>query len=269
MMLITLMAMFESYHIYLVDKTAKDVGRSLLKPNLLQTTCPVTVNLRDSDHNTNTQGKSSEKTAVKSEPQSNLNTDKKEVLQTKASTTQPPSNRKDGKSFPTGSKDDANSLAQRLSPLQVTRTPRPPNTVCPIIKRKSNYQYPGMYYGGEELSFSKHGDLGRGMAKSMAEAQRYIPVASYPSTVVTMTNNMATIRKHHDLTSSGGASDNSESKIFDLINNVLKGEKQISSVFASMVDPSEETTPGDTLLNFYPDDEQMRDNPGEVATKKK
>ena len=100
---------------------------------------------------------------------------------------------------------------------------------CPIIQRKNN----------ESLEYAKRIALEKGMTHSMAEAQKFIPVMSYPSTVVTMTNNMATIQKHRDMSGNTGP-ENSETKIYDLINNVLKGEKQITSVFASVTDPGAE-----------------------------
>ena len=89
------------------------------------------------------------------------------------------------------------------------------------------------------LEYAKRIALEKGMTHSMAEAQKFIPVISYPSTVVTMTNNMATIQKHRDMSGNTGP-ENSETKIYDLINNVLKGEKQITSVFASVTDPGAE-----------------------------
>ena len=48
----------------------------------------------------------------------------------------------------------------------------------------------------QSLEYAKRIALEKGMTHSMAEAQKFIPVMSYPSTVVTMTNNMATIQKH-------------------------------------------------------------------------
>ena len=91
----------------------------------------------------------------------------------------------------------------------------------------------------QSLEYAKRIALEKGMTHSMAEAQKFIPVISYPSTVVTMTNNMATIQKHRDMSGNTGP-ENSETKIYDLINNVLKGEKQITSVFASVTDPGAE-----------------------------
>ena len=91
----------------------------------------------------------------------------------------------------------------------------------------------------QSLEYAKRIALEKGMTHSMAEAQKFIPVISYPSTVVTMTNNMATIQKHSDMSGNTGP-ENSETKIYDLINNVLKGEKQITSVFASVTDPGAE-----------------------------
>ena len=89
------------------------------------------------------------------------------------------------------------------------------------------------------------------MTHSMAEAQKFIPVMSYPSTVVTMTNNMATIQKHRDMSGNTGP-ENSETKIYDLINNVLKGEKQITSVFASVTDPgAEQRCTNESSRNTY------------------
>ena len=89
------------------------------------------------------------------------------------------------------------------------------------------------------------------MTHSMAEAQKFIPVMSYPSTVVTMTNNMATIQKHRDMSGNTGP-ENSETKIYDLINNVLKGEKQITSVFASVTDPgAEQCTTNESSRKTY------------------
>jgi len=48
---------------------------------------------------------------------------------------------------------------------------------------------------------------------------------TYPSTVVTMTNNMATIRKH---------TDNGQGELIKIIDNVINSEKQITRVFASV-----------------------------------
>lgn len=136
-------------------------------------------------------------------------------------------------------KKRAHSLSKKLSPIEVTRTHRPPpETVCPIIQRRGNInQLP--YYPPENLDYTRRQMPEKGMAKSIEEVHKYIPVLSYPSTVVTMTNNMATIRKHREVTGSCQA-ENPETKIYDLINNVLKGEKQITSVFASVTDPGDE-----------------------------
>lgn len=64
--------------------------------------------------------------------------------------------------------------------------------------------------------------------------------SSYPSTVVTMTNNLATIRKHSSLMAEYGG----QKSLNKLISNVLKSEQHITSVLASVGDETEEINSG-------------------------
>lgn len=58
----------------------------------------------------------------------------------------------------------------------------------------------------------------------------------YPSTVVTMTNNIATIRRHSNLMAGYGVQRN----LVRLITNVLNSERHITSVLASVGEEGEE-----------------------------
>ena len=100
-----------------------------------------------------------------------------------------------------------------------------------------------------ELSQPDHYQQGIDNTGTVSHTQeRATPVilsTSYPSTVVTMTNNMATICQHGSLT----ANDSSQRELIKLIKNVIDGEKQITSTISS-VSASAESCDGTEKLEF-------------------
>ena len=82
------------------------------------------------------------------------------------------------------------------------------------------------------------------------DVRSYNPSLAYTSTVVTMTNNMKAIKEHSTKTNNS-----SQSELLDLINNVHKGEKAITNVFASV---SVNNSPTDNVAmegDFLADDD--------------
>lgn len=94
------------------------------------------------------------------------------------------------------------------------------------------------------LTFDARSSSGQGMGSKLSGVVRYgSPMVSYSSTVVTMTNNMSAIRRHGSLAAGQARLDSSHLKLLELINNVHKSERQITSVFESVKNSSKDTAP--------------------------